>query len=196
MTDHTRSIRLSGLKAAPVALLALFLGACATIPQPIAGDAAQFSPILANQATPQSVGQRVRWGGVLVSTEPQTNQTCLEVLARELDRSARPIVRNDVHFGRFMACGPGFRDPAVYTEGREVTLIGELSGFSDGLIGEYTYRYPMVTTQSLYLWPERSEKDDLNRGYAGFYPGFWGPYNYPVQRVYVPVPRKAPDSDN
>jgi len=191
MTDHpqfTHSIKLV-LAGATAALLS----ACATIPEPIAGDASQFSSTVANQATPQAIGQRVRWGGVLVSTEPQTNRTCLELLARQLDRSARPIVGNDVHFGRFMACGPGFRDPAVYTQGREVTVVGELTGFTENLIGEYTYRYPMVTAQSIYLWPERSEKDDRRWGYAGFYTGFWGPYNYPVQRIYVPVQRKAPD---
>jgi len=170
----------------------LFLAGCSTVPAPLEGDPSAFSPIMANQATEQSVGARVRWGGVIVATEPKTDRTCMEILARELDRSTRPVVRNDIHFGRFMACGAGFRDPAIYTEGREVTLIGRLDGFMQAPIGEFLYRYPTVEVENLYLWPERMEQDDYPHRYSLYYQGWWGPSYpfYPVRRVYVPVEPK------
>jgi len=173
-----------------------FAVGCASIPQPLRGDPTAFAPIMANQATEQTVGSRVRWGGVIVNTTPQTNRTCMEILARELDRSLRPVVRNDIHFGRFMACGAGFRDPAIYTEGREVSLIGRHDGFVEGPIGEFIYRYPTVSIDQLYLWPERMEEDPYRFQSNLYYYGWWGPFNpYPARRVYVPVQPKPPKKD-
>ncbi len=180
---------------AAVGLIGFAVG-CASIPQPLQGDPTAFAPIMANQATEQTVGSRVRWGGVIVNTTPQTDRTCMEILARELDRNLRPVVRNDIHFGRFMACGAGFRDPAIYTEGREVSLIGRHDGFVEGPIGEFIYRYPTVSIDQLYLWPERMEEDPYRFQSHLYYHGWWGPFNpYPVRRVYVPVQPKPPKKD-
>ncbi len=190
MRISTRSI-----KALLGSLAILALAGCATVPAPLQGDPSQFTPLMANQVSEQAIGSAVRWGGVIVSTNPQTERTCMEILARELDRSARPIIRNDIHFGRFMACGPGFRDPAIYTEGREVSLIGRLDGFMTAPIGEFMYRYPTVKVDSLYLWPERMEEDPYRDRYGQlYYHGWWGPFNpYPIRRVYVPVQPKPKD---
>ena len=180
---------------AAVGLIGFAVG-CASIPQPLQGDPTAFAPIMANQATEQTVGSRVRWGGVIVNTTPQTDRTCMEILARELDRNLRPVVRNDIHFGRFMACGAGFRDPAIYTEGREVSLIGRHDGFVEGPIGEFIYRYPTVSIDQLYLWPERMEEDPYRFQSHLYYHGWWGPFNpYPIRRVYVPVQPKPPKKD-
>lgn len=178
-----------------VGLITLAAG-CASIPQPLQGDPTTFAPIMANQASAQTVGSRVRWGGVIVNTNPQTNRTCMEILARELDRSFRPVLGNDIHFGRFMACGAGFRDPAIYTEGRELSLIGRHDGFMEAPIGEFIYRYPTVNIDQLYLWPERTEEDPYRQYGHLYYSGWWGPFNpYPVRRVYVPVQPKTPKKD-
>lgn len=179
-----------------VVTLVLVVSGCASIPQPLQGDTTLFAPIMANQATPDAVGLKVRWGGVIVSTDPKVDRTCMEILARELDRSLRPIIRNDIHFGRFMACGQGFKDPAIYTEGREVSLIGRLDGFANGPIGEFIYRYPTVAIEQLYLWPERVERDNYPPDMTLYYHGWWGGYPYPIRRVYVPVRPKPPKDDD
>lgn len=190
MKRSTKSIQ-----ALFVALILLMLAGCATVPEPLRGDASQFTPLMANQVSEQVIGARVRWGGMIVSTQPQTDRTCMEILARELDRSARPITRNDLHFGRFMACGAGFRDPAIYTEGREVSLVGRLDGFMTAPIGEFMYRYPTVSVEQLYLWPERMAEDPYRDHYGHlYYHGWWGPFNpYPIRRIYVPVEPKPKD---
>lgn len=186
----------NALKVTAASFLLVLVIGCASIPQSLQGDPTQFSELMANQVTPQTIGANVRWGGVIVATEPKTDRTCMEILARELDRNMRPIVRSDVHFGRFMACGQGFRDPAIYTEGREVSLIGRLDGFMEAPIGEYIYRYPTVSATQLYLWPERVERDDYPGQMTLYYHGWWGGYPYPIRRVYVPVRPRPPKDDD
>lgn len=159
----------------------VLLSACASIPAPLVGDFAEFQP---NQATDRSVGAQVRWGGSIVETQPGRDETCVEILARDLDRELRPIP-GDNHFGRFIACRSGFQDPAIFTAGREITVVGRVQGFVDGDIGEFVYRYPRLSAEVIYLWPERPETIVL-RG-TGFYDPFWDPwwpyYRYPRSRV-------------
>lgn len=149
------------------AAVALALGGCATVPAPIAGD--NFSPVTPQQAVAQNAGgQKVRWGGEIIHVEPRADVTCFEVLARELWADARPN-RRDHSEGRFIACGKGFYDPAVYTKGRDLTVTGTLNGTEQHKVGEYNYTFPQVNADQVYLWPQRDYA-------AGYYPG-WGPYD-------------------
>lgn len=154
------------------ALALLALAGCASIPAPLAGEYADFKP---DQATDRSVGAEVRWGGSIVATRPGQSETCIEILARELDRNLRPT-GGDLTHGRFLACRDGFRDPEVFTSGRDITVVGRLQGFVDDTIGEFVYRYPRLSAESIYLWPERPEVvyADSYR-----YRGPWWPYYGP-----------------
>lgn len=157
--------------------LILVLGGCATMPQPLAGDFADFQP---DQASERSVGANVRWGGQIVDTRPGKDETCFEILARDLNRDLRPL-SGDHHYGRFLACRAGFQDPAVFTEGREITVTGVIDGFSDGQIGEFTYRYPRLDAHTLYLWPVRPDVVNYYQPYP-VYDLWWPYYRYPYTR--------------
>lgn len=157
--------------------LILALGGCATIPQPLAGDFAEFQP---DQATERSVGARVRWGGHIVNTRPGEDETCVEILARDLDRNLRPH-DGDHNYGRFLACRSGFQDPAVFTQGRELTVTGVIEGFSDGQIGEFAYRYPRLDAHTLYLWPIRPDVVTYYHP-SPFFDPWWPYYRYPYHR--------------
>lgn len=148
MIERTPLIRL-----ALFAVVAAALSACASIPAPLAGDFAPFQP---DQATERSVGAEVRWGGIIVDTRPGRSETCVEILARDLDRELRPL-HGDISHGRFLACREGFRDPAVFTAGRDITVVGRLQGFVNHEIGEYVYRYPRLAAEVMYLWPARPD---------------------------------------
>ena len=169
------------------ALLATLAG-CASVPAPLTGEYSQaFFP---EQATSQSVGARVRWGGTVVETEPGAERTCIEILARELDRSARPRDTDRAH-GRFLACRGEFIDPEIFTNGREVTVVGRLEGFRDGTVGEFAYEYPVIDAASVYLWPERVEAYWTDRGYhyhGWGWPYYWPYYRYPYFHSYYVVP--------
>ncbi len=137
---------------------------CTTIPSPLQGEFNEFYP---EQAVERSAGAQVRWGGTIIRTLPENDQTCIEILARQLDPSYRPI-SSDQTFGRFLACRSVFIDPEVFVNDRQVTITGAITGFSEQAIGEFTYRYPVVQAEAIYLWPEYI---DVWRG--RHYPYYW-----------------------
>lgn len=160
-----------GLLIAATASLLLVAG-CASIPAPLAGEFPDFQP---DQATERSVGARVRWGGHIVATRPEADRTCIEILARDLDRDLRPI-GGDHQYGRFLACRDGFQDPAIFTDRRAVTVVGRLTDFEQGQIGDFPYRFPLLEAETLYLWPTRT--DVVHYAYPmGIYHDPWWPYH-------------------
>ncbi len=169
-------------------LIAVLLSGCASIPHPIRGNVATLSP---QQALHEGVtGNRVRWGGEIVKVTVNKDDTCFELLAKPLGRSARPL-RSDNSDGRFIACAPQFFDPAVYAKGREVTVVGAVIEPVSGKIGEYDYRYPRVTIERIFLWPERPDFSTMPPlyPYRPFYPyGFYDPFWPPMGYQYFPSP--------
>ncbi len=130
------------------------------------------------QITPQQAasrqgpnGQRVRWGGEIIKVEPRPNTTCFEILSRELYADARPN-RRDHSEGRFIACKQGFYDPAVYGKGRDVTVVGAISGNEKHKVGRVRlYICKSRCRPGLHVaasaWPHYR---------AGYYDPLWGPY--------------------
>lgn len=161
-----------------IAILAGLLGACATVPKPLQG---QFQTTTPRQAVNGGSGESVRWGGEIIKVQPKADATCFEILGRELDDSARPRLRRPAD-GRFIACRNGFSDPEEFQRGREMTVVGRVTGVEHGKVGEYDYAYPLVSAEAIYLWPKRPvvvrtpDMDLWRYGYGpwGMGPG-WGP---------------------
>jgi len=135
-----------------ILVLLLPLAACLRPPQNLAG---KYDPITVPeaQAEPRE-GVAVRWGGQLLDVRPGREQTCFEIASFPLDARARPQP-SDESPGRFVACAPGFYEPAVYTVGRDVTVVGALHGTTIGRVGQYEYTYPRVDAATVHLWPDR-----------------------------------------
>lgn len=163
-------------------LLGAGLASCATVPAPLQGQFAKSTPRDALGAG--SVGA-VRWGGEIIKVEPKADATCFEILARDLDETARPFSRSP-NGGRFIACHPGFYEPEDFDRGRELTVVGQVTGTDHGKIGEFDYAYPHVAADAIYLWPKRAMYprspyyDPWLYGYGaygfGFGPFWGGPY--------------------
>ena len=175
--------------------VALTLAACATVPAPLQG---QFPPVTPHDARANPVAGPVRWGGEILHVDTRADQTCFEILARELDSTARPIAR-DPSDGRFLACRNGFYDPEEFRKGRDITIVGQLNGTEVGKVGDFDYTYPRVAAETIYLWPERPLYAD--RPYYdpwGPWGPYWGPYwGYgpywgPTIIVRHPAPPPAP----
>ena len=164
------TFRIPALGQAALLLTACLLSACVTQPTPLQGDYTTATP--RDAASSEMTGQLVRWGGRIVQTLPQTNNTCFEVIATQLDTSARPSWNSDQDDGRFIACRTGFYDPAVFEPNREVTFTGHIDGYDTRKIGGFDYRFPRVAADVVYLWPVRETVDVLT------YPAPWPWWGY------------------
>lgn len=122
----------------------------------------------------------VRWGGSILNVANHSNETEIEILAKELGSSGKPV-DGDVTQGRFLARVDGFVDPAVYAQGRMLTIYGLVDSVLTRKIGEKPYLYPVIKVQTLYLWPRESEYV-----YPDYYPYGYGPYGYYSTFGYYP----------
>jgi outer membrane lipoprotein len=161
-----------------IGVIALVLGACASVPKPLAGEFIATTP---SDAAP-AAGTAVRWGGTIVNVEPRASDTCFEVLAKRLNTNGRPLQRDESD-GRFIACRSGFFDPEVFVKGRELTIVGRFERTEPRKIGEYDYPFPIVSADVVYLWPPRVDVDRVYYPSPFFGPTWWDfyhpfPYRY------------------
>jgi len=114
--------------------------------------------------TPQSViaepvdsrGKTALWGGAILDTRNLKDSTRIEVLAYPLDSSQRPILSSKP-LGRFFIHHQGYLEPATYSQGGLISVIGSVSESQSGNVGESAYTYPVINAQQLHLWsPEYS----------------------------------------
>ena len=134
--------------------------ACATTPQ---FDTSQvdksLTPAAVSAAKDAAQGRKVQWGGVIIASDNLPQVTRLEVLAYPLSGRGRPD-RDGKVLGRFLLEHPGYLETADYAPGRMVTVIGPISRVEEGVIGEASYRYPVVRAEQLHLWPKHREEND------------------------------------
>jgi outer membrane lipoprotein len=159
------------IPTATATLALALLAGCATVPAPLQGQYTAISPREAIDAS--RTGVPVRWGGRIVQTEPLADRTCFEMVSTRLDHTGRPYWAADDTGGRFIACRAGFYDPAIFAPNREVTFTGTLSGFENRRIGEYSYRFPRVDADVVYLWPVRERVDVVTRPAPWPWWGYW-----------------------
>lgn len=155
------------IRLALLACAALLLSACATYPVPLQGQYTGLTPHEA--AARDATGTLVRWGGRVVSVEPQQNRTCFEMISTRLDNQGRPYWASDEVGGRFIACRQGFYDPALFQADREVTFTGRIAGYETRKIGGYDYRFPRLDAEVVYLWPVQERVNVVHRPYP-----YWG----------------------
>lgn len=154
-----RSIRL---------LMMVFIGGCASnIPEEIR-SAPEGNPRVAEVRVDAErfFGTKIRWGGEIASVQNFESHTQIEIVARDLASSGRPLA-SDNSPGRFIAAIQGFIDPTVYAEKREITVFGIVTGSVTKPIGEYLYRYPKAEVSRHVLWEPLPQRDPY------YYPAYW-----------------------
>ena len=76
----------------------------------------------------------------------------IEVLAFPLNSAGRPLPAESPQ-GRFLVDKAGYLEAREYAPGRLLEVRGQLNGFRSGQVGEVQYRYPVVVSERLLLWP-------------------------------------------
>ncbi|MCW8917538.1 MAG: Slp family lipoprotein [Gammaproteobacteria bacterium] len=144
----------------PPLLLLLLLGGCSSKPLlPTEGINSELTAQQVVDSGKGMVGSRVLWGGVIVAVTNLRERTRLEVLAYPLDSTQRP--QTDKAAGRrFLAYYPGYLESADYAAGRQVSLVGTVSGIEEAPLGEHRYRYPVVDSEKLHLWPVEAPQSE------------------------------------
>lgn len=132
-------------------LAAALLGACATQDETAAVDAPTPAAVASSD---RAVGQ-VHWGGQIVKVRNLRDRTLIEVLALPLNASGKPLTDEGPQ-GRFIVDKKGFLEPHKYAPDRLVEVRGHLNGFTDGKVGQSPYRYPVVISERVKLWPEEA----------------------------------------
>ena len=135
-----------------IVVLVLTLTGCAVHPRPRARRVeTRLTPqdVLAHPRASQ--GARVRWGGMVIDDNVGPVHSTLTILAYPLNRRGRPRLQR-ASWGRFQALAPGYLDPAVFAQGRLVTVVGLVAGTKTGLIGQAPYVYPQVRILETHIW--------------------------------------------
>jgi outer membrane lipoprotein len=146
------------LRGCLFAFMVMLVAGCASGPKFSTTDAdASLLPEQIAAKPELATGQRVVWGGVIMSSTNLTEKTQLEVLAYPLSDSSQRPQTDEAAKGRFLVIKSGYLEPVDYAQGRLITVSGRLDGTENGKIGEATYRYPKVLAEDIHLWSRESE---------------------------------------
>ena len=134
-------------------LLLLLLGACSGRPEFDTSQVAlSLTPQQAISEASQQIGKEVLWGGMILHVNNLADGARLEILAYPLDSNQGPRL-NEPPLGRFLLRHEGYLESIDYAPGRRVSVHGTLLRIEDGVVDQSPYRYPVVQSQQLHLWP-------------------------------------------
>jgi outer membrane lipoprotein len=115
-------------------------------------------------------GRTVILAGDILKTQNTQQQTSIEILQKPMDRFEAPHI-TDQTAGRFIAQCDQYLDPAIYDQGRQITVAGKVLGSYSGQVGKADYLYPLISCVEIHLWP-RVSQDTAYPGYP-IYPYPW-----------------------
>lgn len=132
----------------------LSLVACAAAPKlDTGGVQTGLTPTAVVHSPETTRGQRVMWGGMILSGRNHADNSELEVLAYPLGGDQLPRTERKP-LGRFIARFNGYLELAEYSPGRRITLVGPVREVRRGKLGESEYTYPVLETEQHELWPD------------------------------------------
>ncbi|TVM04305.1 MAG: hypothetical protein CV087_00640 [Candidatus Brocadia sp. WS118] len=104
-------------------------------------------------------GQTIILSGIVIKTENTKEGTLVQVLQRPAGFRGKPKDVDETG-GRFLALDSRYLDVNVFTEGRSVTLAGEVQGKRTLPLDKTEYTYPLISVKEIYLWPATRNYDD------------------------------------
>jgi len=136
-----------------ISFFSVVLVACAgSISQEARSMVTYTGPFQQVQQQPdQYKGETVIWGGKVIDTQVSNGSTGLNVLQLDLGTSNRPR-EGSMSGGRFVVRANQFLDPAVFSQGTLITVVGKVTGSTVMPIGQMDYRYPVIEPVEIQKW--------------------------------------------
>lgn len=132
---------------------ALCLAGCATVISKqslqLADRGVSFAGL--RQDPDRYIGRNLLLGGGIAGVRNTNEGGELEVVQFATDEEGK-ITDTAKSGGRFIASSSGFLDPAVYRTGLLVTIVGEVVGKKNMLLGDVVYAYPLLVIREIHLW--------------------------------------------
>lgn len=133
-------------------------------------------------------------GGLIVKTSNTEKGSLIEAVYIKSTASGYLQTPDKAH-SRYLAFYPrekGILDPAIYRQGREITLAGQFIETRKGKIDEMDYVFPVFEIKDIYLWEEY-----ITIPYGPPYSPYYYPSPYPYwydrwDRYYYPPPYFVP----
>ena len=141
------------MKKSLILLVLISLAACATPPFDTSRVAPDITPSRVIAQPSPHLDKMIIWGGIILGTRNQENNTQIEVLAYPINSSQRPSL-NESPQGRFIIRHEGYLEPVTYAQGRRLSVLGKISTTRPGKVGDSDYLYPVIESEQLKLWPE------------------------------------------
>lgn len=132
--------------------LLLGLTACASaIPSSVKGQARAVPFQALHQAPESYAGQLLLIGGEVFTVKPKGEWIEIEVLERPLGFRDRPQMDRPPR-GRFLVLAT-LQGLDKIKPGREITLVGQVTGSEVRSVEAASYTYPVVMARYVHLWP-------------------------------------------
>lgn len=137
------------LRAGLSVMLVISAGCAAPVFKDIRGVAA-IAPLDVQASPSKFQGQRVVWGGRIVTMQLSDGFTEIEVISYPLDRDFRPHPELPT-LGRFILIVPSLADPSTYAEGRHLSVLGQIAGVRH--VNQPDYAFPLLEAREINVWP-------------------------------------------
>lgn len=135
-------------------------------------------------------------GGLIVKTSNTEKGSLIEAVHIQATASGYLMTPDRTH-ARYLAFYPrenGILDPAVYRQGREITIAGQFIETRKGKIDQMDYVFPVFEIKDIYLWEEYPAYPYGPMYYSPYpYPYMYNPwdrYYYSYPPYFVPLPHR------
>ncbi|MBI5560355.1 MAG: Slp family lipoprotein [Deltaproteobacteria bacterium] len=179
-------------KKASVLIALIFLGGCASvISENVLKEVREDITLQMVQGLPERyAGEKVVWGGMIVTVENLEDSTVIEVFQTRLDSTHTPTNALTGEGGRFLVKVSGYLDVFVYRPNKMLTVAGVVKGVEIKKIGKTDYPYPVVTALEMRLFEPRAEPEYPNPPPWWSFPPYepYWPYYWPYYPWWAPFP--------
>lgn len=137
-------------------LLILLISGCAHVISMESRERADIgvAPIDVMKEPDAYKGRFIILGGIIASSVNTEEGAYIEVVQKPLDYRGMPE-DTDISHGRFIILYEGYLDTAIYSQGREVTVAGEVIGKKIRPLGQIQYQYLLIKSRELHLFEPR-----------------------------------------